>query len=98
MPGMQRLVDKLASENFALLTVNISDPPARIREFMKRLDLGLPVLLDPNGATFKIWEGKILPTSFLVDPAGKVRYRVTGPMEWDDPEVITLLRHLAGSR
>jgi thiol-disulfide isomerase/thioredoxin len=94
MPDLQRLADKLANRNFTLLTINTSDSPNRIREMLKRLQLDLVVLLDSDGRTFRTWQGRVLPTSFLLDRNGKLRYRFVGSMLWDDPELQTLLQGL----
>ena len=94
MPGMKRLENILSDEDFVILTLNTTDPARRIQETLKRLQLDLTVLLDRNGRTFETWQGKVLPTSFLLDRSGKVRYRVNGPMEWDDADVIIKIKQL----
>jgi len=94
MPGMKRLENNLNDEDFVILTLNTTDPARRIQETLKRLQLELTVLLDRDGHTFDTWQGKVLPTSFLLDRSGKVRYRVDGPMEWDDADVIIKIKQL----
>ena len=94
MPGMQRLADTLKDQPFEILAVNISDTENQIREFIKRMDLRLTILMDDNGETFKAWQGKVLPASFLLDRTGRVRYQVIGPMEWDSGEVGKIIDEL----
>ena len=94
MPGMQRLQASLKDENFTLLTINISDPPRQIRETLKRLQLDLTVLLDRDGGTFKQWGGQVLPTSFILDQDSLIRYHAIGPIDWDDPDVVRLIKKL----
>ena len=87
MPGIQRLSDALKDQPFEILTINVSDVENRIREFLKRMNLNLTVLLDSDGKVFNAWHGKVLPASYLVDGNGMIRYHVIGPMEWDNDKV-----------
>ena len=94
MPGMQRLADTLKNQPFEILAVNISDTKNQIREFIKRMDLRLIILMDGNGETFKAWQGKVLPASFLLDRSGRIRYQVIGPLEWDSDEAGKIIEEL----
>lgn len=98
MPSMKILSDKLDDKDFALLTLNTSDSSRRIRETLKRLHLELTVLQDNKGETVKAWQVKVLPTSFLLDRNGDVRYKIVGPMEWDDADVILKIKQLIQSQ
>ena len=98
MPGMQRLADTLTDQPFEILAVNVSDTENQIREFLKRMDLRLTILMDLNGEAFKAWQGKVLPASFLLDRSGRVRYQVIGPMEWDSDEARTIIEKLIQPR
>lgn len=94
MPGMQRLADKLKDQPFEILAINVSDTENRIREFLKRMDLRLTILMDLDGETFKTWQGKVLPASFLLDRSGRVHYQVIGPLEWDSDEIRKIIEEL----
>jgi peroxiredoxin len=48
-------------------------------------------LLDTRKNTFNSWVSSALPTSFLLDKQGRVRYRVQGEVEWDSDTVIETL-------
>jgi thiol-disulfide isomerase/thioredoxin len=94
MPGMQRLADTLKDQPFEILAVNVADTGNRIHEFIKRMDLHLTVLMDHDGKTFKAWQGKVLPASYLLDRSGRIRYRVIGPLEWDSDEAVAIIEQL----
>ena len=91
---MKRLADSLHDKDFVILTLNISDSPMRIAETLKSLRLDMTVLLDRDGKTFSAWHGKVLPTSYLLDQTGNIRYRVVGPTEWDDADVVLKIKEL----
>ena len=98
MPSMKRLADSSDEQVFVVLTLNISDSPKRIMEMLKTLRLDFTVLLDHGGKTFAAWHGKVLPTSYLLDHTGTIRYRVVGPTQWDDAEVVLKVKQLIESR
>ncbi len=54
----------------------------------------MTVLLDNDGKTFEAWQGDVLPTSYLLDKTGQIRYRVIGPTGWNDDDVLSTIKHL----
>ena len=70
---MQQLADSLDDQDLAILTINISDSANRAKETLKRLQLEMTVLLDRDGKAFKTWQGRVLPTSYLLDRSGQLR-------------------------
>lgn len=95
MPSLQRLAKSLESKPFALLTINMGESPAAASRALKLMKAELPVLLDRNGDVYRQWGAKLLPTSFVLDKQGEIRYRILGDMEWDaDAEVEEILQAL----
>jgi len=94
MPLLQRLQDVTAGQPFAVWTVNVAEPQDRLQRFVQRLGLTLPVLLDPESRAFNDWGVSVLPTSFLVDRQGRVRYRALGEVQWDSAEVHSVVQTL----
>ena len=94
MPGLQRLQEKLADQPFVILAINVGEKKYRVWKFAKLIDFTLPVLLDTHSKTFADWGASVLPTSFLLDSKGRIRYRVVADLEWDSEEVISLIEAL----
>jgi thiol-disulfide isomerase/thioredoxin len=86
MASMLRLQERLAGRPFTVLLVNYGEARMRVGEFVKREALGFPVLLDPNQDASRAWRVRVLPSSFLVDAEGRVRYTVIGEMDWASQE------------
>jgi peroxiredoxin len=53
-----------------------------------------PVLLDRDGEVIGRWPVKGLPTTYIVDPEGRIAYRAIGGREWDDEQLLDVLRTL----
>ena len=83
MPELTRLKQQLADQPFEILAVNVGEKKYKVRKFTELVNFKLPVLLDTRSKTFDDWGVETLPTSFLLDASGKVRYRVRGNPGWD---------------
>ncbi|OGA23813.1 MAG: hypothetical protein A3H34_01470 [Betaproteobacteria bacterium RIFCSPLOWO2_02_FULL_67_19] len=86
MPGIERLRASLAGRPFAVLAVNLAEPPSRIRAFLEKMPLGFPVLLDHDTAAAKAWNARVLPASFLIDADGRIRYSHVGEIDWSQED------------
>ena len=98
MPSIQHLRSKLAGKPFLAFAVNVDEPEARVRQFVKTTGLDLPVLLDPNKNVTRSWGVRVLPVTFLVGKDGRIRYRVVGDLDWSDEKIVAIIRQLMDSR
>ena len=87
MPSIERLRAALEGKPFAVLAVNLAEPPSRIRTFLAKVPVGFAVLLDRDTATAKAWQAKLLPATYIIGPDGVIRYRHLGELDWSKPEV-----------
>lgn len=94
MPALKKLKQKLNNQSFEILALNVGEKKYKARKFAKLIKLDLPVLLDTDSKTFKLWNVKTLPTSFLIDTEGKVRYRIQGNPGWDTTETMDVIYKL----
>jgi thiol-disulfide isomerase/thioredoxin len=94
MPSIQRLAKQMADKPFAVIAVNVGESQRRAQVTAERLGLEFPVLLDKDSAVFNGWGATVLPTTYLLDPTGRMRYIGRGPLEWDGVEAVTLIEGL----
>ncbi len=94
IPSLSRLVTELQSEPFEVVTVNIGEEKAHIGEFIKDLPVNFEILLDQDGSAVRDWRVYAYPTNFLLDRDGKITHAYRGALEWDSPEVISLIKSL----
>ena len=97
MPSIQRLRGKLAGKPFLVFAVNVDEPEARVRQFVKTTGFDLPVLLDPNKNVTRSWGVRVLPVTFLVGKDGRIRYRLVGDLDWSDEKVVAIITQLIHS-
>jgi peroxiredoxin len=94
LPGLNRLRKEFDDQPFEIFGVNVAEPPNRLKRFLKRHPIDFHVLYDRESEAFYAWSVKGLPTSFVIDREGSIRYLVRGAMEWDDVETIGIIRSL----
>ena len=98
MPSMQRLHNKLADEAFVMLPINVGEKKYKVWKFAKLVNFTVPIMLDTDSEAFNAWDVSVLPTSFLLDKQGRVRYRVQGDLEWDSEEVVSIIKELINEK
>ena len=98
MPSIRRLAEHLDGRPFRVLAVNVRQSAAMARRFRSSLGEAAIILADDRGEAFDAWGGQVMPTSFLVDAEGRLRYRAYGEVEWDGTEAIELIERLMPDR
>jgi len=92
MASIEKLQDRLAGRPFAVLLVNYGEARARVADFVKRESIGATILLDPNQDAPRVWRVRVLPSSFLIGPDGRVRYSVIGEIDWASDDAIDVVQ------
>jgi thiol-disulfide isomerase/thioredoxin len=88
IPSLDRLHALLAPRGFTVLAVDVGEDRATVERFLADKPVRFPVLLDPEGGSFKTWKAYAFPTSVVLDRAHRARYAVYGAFAWDSPEVV----------
>jgi thiol-disulfide isomerase/thioredoxin len=98
MPSLDRLHAMVAGEGIAVLALS-SDRggKAQVQPFYQRTAIrNLDLLLDPRGAAGRALGVRGLPTTIILDRAGREVARLEGEAAWDNPQVVAAIRRLAG--
>ena len=96
MPALQRLREKMKGRSFELVTVNFGESNGTVTRFLEKINVSLPVLLDPTKDAAEAWKVKGLPMTFLVDARGATRYWTFGEHDWSAGEPFRLVEALVG--
>jgi thiol-disulfide isomerase/thioredoxin len=94
IPSLNRLQEKMEGRPFELISINYAEDKKTVSNFMRKVKVDFPVLLDHSGATAHRWKVITYPSTFVIDRQGKFRYGVNAAIEWDAPEVIQKLELL----
>ncbi|MEO7742054.1 MAG: redoxin domain-containing protein [Usitatibacter sp.] len=94
MPAIERLRAKMKGRPFEVLAVNYGESEERVSSFVAKLNLSMPILLDPYKNSVAAWKVRGLPMTFLVDFRGRVRYWSFGERDWSEGEGLELVRKM----
>lgn len=94
MPAMNRLATGMRGRPLVVLAVNAGEPLGWVQGIVSRTHPSFAVGLDQGAVNMHAWGAMVMPTSYLVDKAGRIRYTVVGPMEWDSPEMLAIITKL----
>lgn len=84
MPSMERLRLNMQGRPLEIVALASAEPIEDVQGFLASMNLGFPILLDPDGRNTRRWKVYALPTTFLLDAEGRVRYVLKGGAEWDE--------------
>ncbi len=94
MPALDQLAHLVAEDRIAVLPLSSdrAGAPAVVRFYRDQGIKTLPVLLDPEGEATRALGARGLPTTLVVDRAGRERGRVEGAQPWSDAEAVAAIR------
>lgn len=80
-PGLRRVSERYRDRGVRFLGVDYRDDEAAARAFVEEFRLGYPSVTDPSGSLAYDYELIGFPTTFIIDPAGTIRYRFVGYLD-----------------
>jgi len=94
LPSMNRGWEKVKDEGIEMLAINVGEDEDTIFKFTADYPIDFQVLLDKSGDAINHWPINGLPTTFVIDPDGKLAYRAIGGREWDSDQLLDMVRSL----
>lgn len=95
MPSIERLYKQMDGTNFRIIAVNAGEHRSQVTSFIEKNKYTFPIYLDESNQLSSIFAARGLPSTYLVNKEGKVIAARIGAMEYDQAELIKLLKELA---
>lgn len=94
MPALDRLQQKLGGRDFEVVALSIDrGGAADVRRFYDQIGIrALEIYVDPESEVTGKLKTLGVPTTLLIDRAGRELWRKTGTAEWDAEDVVQSLR------
>lgn len=86
---------KTKPASLALVMVNTAETDDEVFAFLSAVAPELVTLLDRDGQVTERWQPRGLPSTYFVDPQGRLRYLALGGRPWDSPAYQRFLAGLA---
>jgi peroxiredoxin len=74
MPLLQQLYERYQDLGFTLLGINVDEDSVVADKILKEISVSFPVLYDSRNKVSKRYQVKAMPSTFVIDRDGKVRY------------------------
>jgi len=88
LPAMEKAYQKLKTEDVIMLGINVGEDADTIFSFTADYPVTFPLLMDRDSKVTQAYPVIGLPTTFVIDPNGKIIYRAVGTREWDERSLI----------
>jgi peroxiredoxin len=95
IPSLERLYQMRKDEDFEILAVSLDrTSTSGVASFVANSRMSFPVLVDPSGKVGRDYWARAIPSSFLLDKKGVIRWVVRGAREWDDAFALSKIDEL----
>jgi peroxiredoxin len=104
MPSLQRLHEELRDRGLRVIAVSVDaplgiigsfgEPGGDVRRFVADHGLTFTVLHDPSGRIQSDYQVTGLPTTYIIDRAGRIQQKLLGARSWDDGPLADEIRTL----
>ena len=98
IPAIEKLRGEFPKEQFQVLAVNVDKDTKKATKFLQKTPIGYPSVSDPRGKLPRLFGLETMPTSYLIDRNGVVRYVHKGFREEDVAVLRKEIAKLVASR
>lgn len=93
---MERLYQHFKDKNFIVLALNQMEDGDQVFAYTGELEVSptFPILFDTKSDVSRAYSVHGIPTTYLIDKKGNVRFRAIGGREFDHPDVEKLVLQL----
>ena len=89
--------EKVKDDGIEMLAINVGEDKDTIFAFSDEYPIDFTILLNESGKEIHNWPIKGLPTTFIIDPDGKIIYQAVGRRAWDNDKLLDIVRALKRS-
>ena len=85
LPSLQTL-HELGGGEPQVIGVNVRETATQVRRYLQSAGIAFPVVLDPQGELARRWGVTVYPSTLVIGPDGRVRWRIQGEVDWTSAE------------
>lgn len=94
MPFFNSLRNERQKDGFEIVAINVDEDQETARQFLLSHPVDYPIAFDPGGECPKAYQVAVMPSSYMLDKTGKVRYIHLGYRDSDQAELREHLQNL----
>jgi peroxiredoxin len=96
IPAIEQLRKEFPETDFQVLAVNVDKSKKKATQFLDKTPIGYPSVADPRGKLPRRFGLETMPTSYLIDREGVIRYVHRGFRSGDVDELRAQIQKLVG--
>jgi peroxiredoxin len=94
-PSLEKFAEQMRFQGVTVMGVSVDQDAAALQTFAAEQHLSFPILRDPNQSIANHYGTFQFPETYIIDQDGRVAEKLIGPMDWQDPRIITFVQELA---
>ena len=94
MISMEKLHTRLKDKDFVMVAIDLQEPAAPVKKYLKEYQFTFMTLLDSNGDMGLMFGIRSIPTTLILDKKGMIIGVAVGARAWASKKSITLFEHL----
>ena len=94
MPTIQAIAAEFKNTGLTIVLINTAEDEDTVFDFLGSVAPDMNTLLDSDGLATEQWQPRGLPSTYFVDPEGKLRYIALGGRPWDKGAYLGFLKGL----
>ena len=93
MPDINRLYQKVKSEDFIFLMISVDEDFSKARHFADKRNFSLPIYT-PLSAVPAVLESRVVPSTYIVAPDGRIAAKREGMARYNSESFLNFLKNL----
>jgi len=98
MPFLNALRNELKGQGFEIVAISVDENPDEARQFLQKYPVDYVTAMDPTGQCPKQYDVMAMPSAYILDRQGKVRYIHLGFRERDEKEIREYILNLLAEK
>jgi thiol-disulfide isomerase/thioredoxin len=94
-PWMNQMQHKYAAQGLQIIAINLDTEASLVKDFLDKVPAQIPIIYDPEGNIASDYQLIGMPSSYLIDKTGKIRFSHKGFFTRSEPlyeqELVLLL-------
>jgi peroxiredoxin len=82
MPEFEAYYQAHGGDDFTVVAIAIGDKDSEVQGFIQHINLTFPIWLDPKSESYRAFRNNHLPSSYVIDASGTVRFAWNGPTSY----------------
>jgi thiol-disulfide isomerase/thioredoxin len=82
MPVIEEFWNDHRDKGFEVVAISVDDPPGKVQEYMRAKGFGFMAAANDPGVEAAFGRPESIPTSFVLDRSGKIRFKIDGQLHY----------------